>query len=149
MVLYAKTIFFLGKSWFSIPKPSFSEEKDGFGQKNQLVPGEKMVLGRKTNSFLGKTKKTIILDLGRIVSQKQFFLVFLPKTIFFLGKSWFSTRKPFFPRKTWCFTPRPSFSQQRVCISFVVCARCELVLPIRFQCHAYCDSIPLSVLSTQ
>ena len=65
-----------------------------------------MVLGRKTNFFLGKTKKTIFLEFGRIVSQKIVFLVFLvfprkklvflPKTIFFLGKSWLSCPKPFF-----------------------------------------------------
>ena len=65
-----------------------------------------MVLGRKTNFFLGKTKKTIFLEFGRIVSQKMVFLVFLvfsrkklvflPKTIFFLGKSWFSCPKPSF-----------------------------------------------------
>ena len=36
---------------------NFSWEKDGFGRKNQLFPGKKMVLGRKTNCFLGKTKK--------------------------------------------------------------------------------------------
>ena len=36
-----------------------------------------MVLGRKTNFCLGKTKKTIILDFGRIVSQKMVFWVFL------------------------------------------------------------------------
>ena len=35
-----------------------------------------MVLGRKTNFFLGKTKKTIFLEFGRIVSQKMFFFGF-------------------------------------------------------------------------
>ena len=35
----------------------FSREKDGFGQENQLFPRTKMVLGRKTIFFLGKTKK--------------------------------------------------------------------------------------------
>ena len=29
-----------------------------FGQENQPFPRKKMVLGRKTNFFLGKTKKT-------------------------------------------------------------------------------------------
>ena len=63
-----------------------------------------MVLGRKTNFFLGKTEKTILLDFGRIVYQKMFFclflvfprkkLVFRSKTILFLGYSWFSTGKP-------------------------------------------------------
>ena len=79
-----------------------------------------MVLNRKTNLFLGKTKKTIFLVFGRIVSQKMDFLVFLvfprkkigfsaqnhlfprkklvflSKTIFFLGKSWFSCPTPSF-----------------------------------------------------
>ena len=70
-----------------------------------------MVLGRKTNFFLGKTKKTIFLESGRIVYHFWFFvfprkkLVFLPKTLpktmFFLGKSWF-------------FCPKPSFSWEKV-----------------------------------
>ena len=77
--------------------------KNGFGKENQLFPRKKMVLGRKTNFFLGKTKKTIFLEFGCIVSPKMVFLVFprkklvfLPKTIFFLGKSWFSCPKPSF-----------------------------------------------------
>ena len=66
-----------------------------------------MVLGRKTNVFLGKPKETIFLDFGRIASQKIFCLfllsvfkrklvfrsktvsrekVFYAKPIFFLGK---------------------------------------------------------------
>ena len=32
-------------------------EKDGFRVENQLFPRKKMVLGKKTNFFLGKTKK--------------------------------------------------------------------------------------------
>ena len=74
-----------------------------------------MVLGRKTNFFLGKTQKTTFLEFGRIVSQKMVFLfflvfprkklVFLPKTIFFLGKSCFFCPKPAFslgkPKKNW------------------------------------------------
>ena len=35
----------------------FPSEKDGLGKENQLFPRTKMVLGRKTNFFLGKTKK--------------------------------------------------------------------------------------------
>ena len=91
MVLGRKTSFFLGKRWF---------------------------WAEKTNFFLWKTKKTIFLGFGRIVSQKMFFFlvfprkklvfsaqnhlfprkkfVFLSKTIFFLGKSWFSCPKPSF-----------------------------------------------------
>ena len=65
-----------------------------------------MVLGRKANFLLVKTKKTIILVSSRIVSQRMFFwvfpwkkFVFLPKTIFFLGNSWFFTPKPSFLRR--------------------------------------------------
>ena len=58
-------------------KTNFSQEKDGFRQKNKLFPRKKMmVLGRKTNFFLGKTKKTIFLEFGRIVSQKMVFFGF-------------------------------------------------------------------------
>ena len=51
MVFLPKTIFVLGKSWFSCPKPSFSLEKN---------------------------QKTIFLVSGRIVSQMMllFFFVF-------------------------------------------------------------------------
>ena len=82
-----------------------------------------MVLGRKTNCFLGKTKKTkknkktIFWETMWPNSKKIVFLVFpqekvgfsaqnhlFPrkklvldrKTIFFLGKSWFWTEKPTF-----------------------------------------------------
>ena len=103
MVLDRKTNFFLVKRWFWTGKPTFSEEKDGLGMKNQFFPREKMVLARKTIFFLGKTKKNIFLVSGRIVSQKMVFLFFprkklvcLPKTIFFLGKSWLSCPKPSF-----------------------------------------------------
>ena len=80
----------------------------------QKKPREKTVLGRKTNFFLGKIKKTILLDFGRIVYQKMFFLVvprkklvFLPKSIFSLGKSWFFSRQNhLFPRKKLVFLPK-------------------------------------------
>ena len=42
MVL-SKTNFVLGKRWFWTGKPTFSWGKNGFGQENQLFPGEKMV----------------------------------------------------------------------------------------------------------
>ena len=60
-----KTNFFLGKRWFWAEKPTFSKgkEKRWFG-------------AGKPNFFLGKTKQTIILDFGRIVSQKIFFFGF-------------------------------------------------------------------------
>ena len=67
-----------------------------------------MVLGRKTNFFLGK-KKNSIWDFGHIVSQKIFFLVF-PR----LGKSWLSFPKPSFPGKTRFFTQKPSFPRKKL-----------------------------------
>ena len=86
LVFLSKTIFFLGKSWFSCPKPSFPYEKVGFPVQNHFFPRE--------------NQTTIFLVSDRIVSQKMFFLVFLvfprknlvflPKTIFFLGKRHFS-----------------------------------------------------------
>ena len=57
-----------------------------------------MVLGRKTNFFLGKTQKTIFLESGCIVSQKMVFGFFV-----------FAREKLVF-RKSWFFTPKPSFS---------------------------------------
>ena len=62
-----------------------------------------MVLGRKTDFFLGKAKKTSFWTWKKLVfpSQNHLFprkkLVFHAKTIFSLGKSWF-------------FCPKPSFS---------------------------------------
>ena len=102
--------FSLGKRWLWTGKPTFSQENDGFGQKNQLFPREKRKRwfgAGKPNFFLGKTKQTIILDFGRIVSQKFFFFRFfwfsIGKSwfsfIFSLGASWFFCPKPFFPRE--------------------------------------------------
>ena len=55
-----------------------------------------MVLDRKTNFFLGKTKKTIFWETIWPNSKKMVFwvfprkkLVFCLKTIFSQGKSWF------------------------------------------------------------
>ena len=45
----------------------------GFGQENHLFPRKNLVFLSKTIFFLGKTKKTIFLKFGRIVSQKMFF----------------------------------------------------------------------------
>ena len=111
----------------------FPRKKMVLGRKNQLFPekatkkksfrklcgqtpkgwffwfslGKRWFWAEKTNFFLGKTKKTIFLESGRIVYHFWFFvfprkkLVFLPKTLpktmFFVGKSWF-------------FCPKPSFS---------------------------------------
>ena len=74
-------------------KPTLSQEKDGFGLKNQLFPREKMVLGWKTNFFLVKTKQRLFLESGRIVSQKCFF-----------G----------FPYEVGFFGPKPSFSSEKL-----------------------------------
>ena len=88
------------------------------GRKNKFFPRKKMVLGRKTNFFLGKTKKNNLFGVWPHSFPKDGFflvfprkklgfsaqnhlfhrkkLVFLSKTIFFLGKSWFSCPKPSF-----------------------------------------------------
>ena len=68
-----------------------------------------MVLGRKTNFFLRKTKKTKTKHLlGHYAArlQKDGFLVFPRKkmvldrkTNYFLGKKWFCAEKQLFPRK--------------------------------------------------
>ena len=55
-----------------------------------VFPRKKMVLGRKTNFFLGQTKNTIFWETMRPNSKKIFLW-------FSLGKSWF-------------FCPKPSFS---------------------------------------
>ena len=65
--------------------------------------------------FFGKPKNHLFFPRKK--------LVFLPKTIFFLGKVGFSRQNHLFPEKPRYFTPRPSFSKQRVCFSCVVCAR--------------------------
>ena len=96
-----KTIFFLGKRWCFCPKPG----KSWFSWQNHLFPRE--------------NQKAIILESGRIVSQKNVFLgflvfprkklVFLPKTIFILGKSWFFTPNHLFPRKKLVFLSKTIF----------------------------------------
>ena len=59
-----------------------------------------MVLGRKTNFFLGKTKKHIFWDTTRPKSKLMVFprkkLIFHAETIFSLEKNWFFCSKPFF-----------------------------------------------------
>ena len=68
--------------------------------KNQLFPTKKMVLGRKTNFFLGKTKKNHLLRHHAARHQKDGFFGFPRKTMvldrktnFFLGKRWFGAGK--------------------------------------------------------
>ena len=115
MILGRKTNFFLGKRWFWCEKTNFFLEK-WFWAENQFVPRKKMVwaerqffpqkkLGKRRfwegkPFFRRENQITLSLDFGRIVSNRCFprkKLVFLPKTIFFLGKSWFFTPKPSFP----------------------------------------------------
>ena len=55
-----------------------------------------MVLGNKTNFCLGKTKKTILLDFGRIVSQKIVFVFIL---LVSLGKIGFPVQSYLFPNE--------------------------------------------------
>ena len=93
MVLGRKTNFFRGKRWFwaeKNPKPSFSSEKVGFSAQNHLFPRKKLVFLPKTIFFLGKTKKTIFLESGPIVSQKMVSLVFRRKKLVFCAKPSFS-----------------------------------------------------------
>ena len=92
--------------------------------KNQLFPRKKMVLGRKTNFFLGKTtKKQKKHLLGHYAArhQKDGFLVFPRKkmvldrkTNFFLGKRWFWTGKTnFFLGKRWFWAEKTNFFSRK------------------------------------
>ena len=65
MTLEPNTLLGKAWSWSEIPR---------FPRKRWFR--KKVALGRKTNFFLGKTRKTIILDFGRIVSEKMFLFVF-------------------------------------------------------------------------
>ena len=90
-----------------------------------------MVLDRKTNFFLGKTKKTqktIFLRHYAARPQKDGFLVFPrkkmvfhAKTIFLLGKSWFSTLKPSFSSEKVGFPV--VFDWERTVLPLTVCSR--------------------------
>ena len=55
----------------------------------------------------------------------------------------------FFPRIIWYLIQRPKSSAKNVYVSFVVCERYELVLPIRFECHYCWDLVPLSINTIQ
>ena len=101
--------------------------KGGFGVKNQLFPRKKMVLGRKTNFFLGPSFETLcgqtpkrwfFLVFPRIKMvwdrKTNFFrkkMVFGRKTNFFLGKTK-KTKKKFF--ETLCGQTPKSFTQEKV-----------------------------------
>ena len=68
------------------------------------------------------------------------------KNHLFLGKGWLFDPNPSFPRDGSYFTARPIFPGKE-CVSFVVCACYELMLPIRFVgCHYYWDSILLAII---
>ena len=134
---------------FSVEQPTFSTNKNGFGLKTHFSPRKKMVWTGKpifssenqTTSFseIWPYHFPSCLDLFGCYSEKD---GFRRKNRIFLEKNWFFAQ----PRESWYFSPRPNFSQQRACISCVVCARYELVLPIRFvECQHYWDSIPLSI----
>ena len=90
-VFGGRTNFFLGKRWFWTKKPTFSEEKDGFGPKNQLFP-------RKNP----KNKKNIFWETIWPNSKKMVFW-------FSIGKSWFLPQNYLFPRKELVFWSRTIF----------------------------------------
>ena len=78
---------------------------------------KKMVLGRKTNFFLGKTKKHILWDTTRPKSKLMVFprkkLIFHAETIFSLEKNWFFCSKPFFPRKKMVLVWKTNFPKDK------------------------------------
>ena len=101
-----KTNFFLGKRWFGREKQIFSLEKDGFGVKNHLFPRE-----NQKNHLFGvwphSVSKIFFFWFFWFFPRKK--LVFLSRTIFFLGKSLFSCPKPSFPRKKLVFLSETIF----------------------------------------
>ena len=149
----------------------FARKKDGFSRQNHLFPRKKLVFLSKTIFFprkklvflsktiffLGKTKKTIFLVSGRLVSQKDLFfgffgfprkkLVFLPKAIFFLGKVGFSRQNHLFPKKSrYLISLQDQAFPSKECAFLLFLRALRLsAVNIRFQCHHYCDSSPLSV----
>ena len=115
MVLGRKTNVFLGKNGFGVKNQFFPRKK--IGKENQLLQNQKQHFFWGNNT--AKVHKDVLF--GFSVGKK---LVFLPKTIFFLGKSWLFCPKPFLPRKklvfhaktivcpgkSWFSCPKPSFS---------------------------------------
>ena len=102
-----------------------------------------MVLVRKTNFFLGKTKKTIILDFGRIVSRKWFLFVFPRKKLVFLSKTIFSQEIVGFPLENQFFVENLVFhSKTKFFVAksvYVICCLCALRSSVAnkvLQCHS-------------
>ena len=91
MVLGQHTNYFLGNRWvwYLGRKNHFARRKAGLEVKTKFFLGRRSFWAGKSISFLGKTKKSIFLECGRIVSQKMMFFVFH-------GKSWFSVQNHFF-----------------------------------------------------
>ena len=118
-----KTQLFPRKNFgFWAEKQTFSRKQVVLVLQKPAIYKEKTVLGRTTNFFLGKTKKkTCFWSLaGRIASQRWFCwflgglsvqshlfprkrLIFLPKTIFFLGKVVVSLQNHIFPTRECVF----------------------------------------------
>ena len=99
-----------------------------------------MIVGRKINFFLRKTKKH---PFGAWPCSFP-----TDGLLFSVGKVGFPAQSHLVPREVWFFTPRQIFflAKSAYFVSFVVCARYALVLPIKFvERHYYWESIPLSV----
>ena len=90
--------FSLGKSWFLVEKPIFSQEKDGFGPKNQDG------FGAKNQLFPRENQKNNFFGVWPYSFPKMFFLVF-PR-----NKLVFRSKPIFFLEQIWFFGPEPSFS---------------------------------------
>ena len=86
-MVFGRKINILGKRWFWAEKPTFSWEKDGFGQKTNFFLGkrwfwaekktfsrEKMVFGKQL--FPRENQKNHNFELWPHVSQKIFLGVF-------------------------------------------------------------------------
>ena len=114
MVLDRKTNFFLGKRWFWAEKPTFSWEN----QKNHLF-----------RVWPHSFPKDVFFGFFWFSQEK---LVFLSKTIFFLGKSWCSLSKTIFflgktKKKTIFLVSDRIVSQKMFFLVFLVFPRKKLV----------------------
>ena len=153
-----KTFVFLGQSWFSCPKPSFPRKKIVFLSKTIFFLRKKLVFPSKTIFFQGKTQKTIFLVSDRIVSQKMVFFGFPYEKVGFPSQNhFFPGKKLVFHAKTTFFLRNLGISLQdqafpsKECVFHVLFARVTnySAVNIKFQCHHYCDSSPLSVSTIQ
>ena len=117
MVFLPKTIFFLGKRWF-------------FWQKTNFFLGKNKKPKKKKKHLLGNYAQNHLVFLGKSwfwAAQNQLFprkkMVFLPQTIFLLGKSWIFCPKPSFSlgktkKKTIFLESGPIVSQEMVLLVF-------------------------------